>query len=139
MGEVLFGIIKVPAVIFQKTKAVRAMGQATSSHAGLGPLRNQQGISSAPYLPNRQHIVADLISATVKPPVKGALRIAKAAARAPGNFTLALAQGSHNLPKAWGDRSVRPLEKVEGLRSGIFEGTKVCSPGTTPMSLDLLA
>jgi hypothetical protein len=40
----------------------------------------------------------------------GTVRIGKAAARAPGNFTAAMAQGAHNMPQMWGDSMVRPAE-----------------------------
>jgi hypothetical protein len=55
---------------------------------------------------------------------RGTLRIGKAAARAPGAFTLAMARGAHNVPKLWGDRTVRPQEKVTGISSGMKEGVK---------------
>ena len=35
------------------------------------------------------------------------------------DFTLSLAQGFHNAPRLYGDKTVRPLEKVTGFRSGL--------------------
>jgi hypothetical protein len=56
---------------------------------------------------------------------KGLGRIFKAAARAPGTFAVAMAQGAHNAPRIWGDKTVRPQEKVTGVVSGVVAGWKV--------------
>ena len=56
---------------------------------------------------------------------KGLGRIVKAAARAPGTFTVAMAQGAHNAPLMWGDKTVRPQDKVTGVVSGVVAGCKV--------------
>jgi hypothetical protein len=56
---------------------------------------------------------------------KGLGRIVKAAARAPGTFTVAMAQGAHNAPRMWGDKTVRPQDKVTGVVSGVVAGCKV--------------
>ena len=56
---------------------------------------------------------------------KGIARMTKATLRSPMTFTVALAQGSHNLPKAYGDKTVRPQDKITGVGSGLIAGTKV--------------
>jgi hypothetical protein len=56
---------------------------------------------------------------------KGLGRIVKAAARAPGAFTVAMAQGAHNAPRMWGDKTVRQQDKVTGVVSGVTAGCKV--------------
>jgi len=56
---------------------------------------------------------------------KGITRIVKAATRAPMKFTVAMAQGAHNTPKLWGDKTVRPSVKVSGIASGISAGCQV--------------
>ena len=56
--------------------------------------------------------------------VTGMLRVSKATARAPGAFTSAMAQGSHNLPRLWGDTTVRSMERTTGIRSGMANGCK---------------
>jgi hypothetical protein len=61
----------------------------------------------------------------------GTFRISKAAARAPGTFTLALARGAHNVPKLWGDRTVRPQEKVTGLSNGLKQGVQELGLGVS--------
>jgi hypothetical protein len=57
---------------------------------------------------------------------KGTARMVKAAARAPMTFTVAMAQGSHNAPKLWNDKTVRPSDPITGLGSGLKAGVKVC-------------
>lgn len=56
---------------------------------------------------------------------KGLYQITKAAARSPMTFTVAMAQGAHNAPRMWGDRTVRPQPKVTGLGTGLMAGCKV--------------
>lgn len=56
---------------------------------------------------------------------KGLGRIFKATARAPGTFAVAMAQGAHNAPRMWGDKTVRPQDKVTGVVSGVVAGCKV--------------
>ncbi|MCJ1472120.1 hypothetical protein MMC13_000767 [Lambiella insularis] len=62
---------------------------------------------------------------------RGVLRIGKAAARAPGAFTLAMARGAHNVPLLWGDRTVRTQGKVTGVASGVKEGVKELTFGVS--------
>lgn len=58
--------------------------------------------------------------------LKGSVKIVKATARSPGTFTLALAQGTHNAPRLWGDSTVREPYTVTGISSGLAAGCKVC-------------
>ena len=57
--------------------------------------------------------------------VNGAGTVVGATLRAPANFTLALAQGAHNMPRLWNDRTVREQHKINGVGSGIAVGCKV--------------
>ena len=57
--------------------------------------------------------------------VNGAGTVLGASFRAPMNFTLALAQGAHNMPRLWSDRSVREQDEIKGIGSGIAVGCKV--------------
>ena len=54
--------------------------------------------------------------------LKGALRVSKAAARAPGAFASALASGAHNLPLLYHDPTVRPIPRITGISSGFKAG-----------------
>lgn len=55
--------------------------------------------------------------------VKGTARLCKAAVRAPGAFTSAMASGAHNLPLLYHDPTVRPTPVVRDIGSGIKAGT----------------
>jgi UDP:flavonoid glycosyltransferase YjiC (YdhE family) len=49
---------------------------------------------------------------------KGAGRVLKALVEAPVNISVNATRGMHNIPKLWGDNTVRPQERVSGLKSG---------------------
>lgn len=55
---------------------------------------------------------------------KGLSRIAETSLKMPLDFTLGLARGFRNAPKMYGDDTVRPAEKVKGIRSGIKVASK---------------
>lgn len=63
---------------------------------------------------------------------KGFARMTKAAVRSPMTVTVAMAQGAHNLPKMYGDKTVRPQDKITGVGSGLIAGTKVSGSIRTP-------
>lgn len=56
---------------------------------------------------------------------KGLTRMTTATLRSPMTFTVAMAQGAHNAPKMWGDKTVRPQEKITSLGSGLKAAGKV--------------
>lgn len=58
---------------------------------------------------------------------KGLGRMTKAVLRSPMAFSVGMAQGAHNLPKIWGDKTVRPQEKITGIGSGLRAAGKVCN------------
>ena len=57
--------------------------------------------------------------------IKGLTRIASATAKLPMDLTLAVAEGLHNAPKIYGDRTVRQMPKVTGMGSGVKAAGKV--------------
>lgn len=59
---------------------------------------------------------------------KGVGRIVGAGLKSPMDFTLSLARGFHNAPKLYGDKSVRPQEKITGIQSGLRAAGKVSTP-----------
>ena len=63
--------------------------------------------------------------ATTSRSMKGLTRIATATAKLPMDMLLATAQGLHNAPKLYGDRTVREMPKVTGVRSGFKAAGKV--------------
>jgi hypothetical protein len=50
--------------------------------------------------------------------------------KATADLTASLAQGLHNAPKLYGDKTVRPPEKITGWQSGMKAVGKVCCIGT---------
>ncbi|KUJ24102.1 uncharacterized protein LY89DRAFT_12190 [Mollisia scopiformis] len=58
---------------------------------------------------------------------KGVSRIIGTGLRAPMDFTMNISRGFGNVPKLYGDESVRPVEKVDGVVSGLEAAGKVRS------------
>jgi hypothetical protein len=56
---------------------------------------------------------------------KGLTGIVGAGLKAPVDITHNVARGFHNLPKMYGDETVRPLEKVTDVQSGLQAAGKV--------------
>jgi len=50
---------------------------------------------------------------------KGAGRFAKALMQSPMDLSVSFVQGFHNVPKLWGDDTVRPQERVKDFKSGM--------------------
>lgn len=59
---------------------------------------------------------------------KGISRIIGTGLRAPMDFTMNISRGFGNVPRLYGDDTVRRNEKVTGIDSGIGAGVKVCAP-----------
>ena len=55
---------------------------------------------------------------------KGVGRIVSTGAKTPMNFCLGLARGFRNMPRLYNDDTIRPVEKVTGLGSGIMVAGK---------------
>jgi hypothetical protein len=60
---------------------------------------------------------------------KGLSRIVGAGLKAPMEFTHNISKGFGNVPKLYGDETVRKDVKVTGLASGLSAAGKVCSYG----------
>lgn len=56
---------------------------------------------------------------------KGISRIIVTGLKAPMEVTLGLSRGFHNVPKIYGDETIRKEEKVRGVKSGLVAGGKV--------------
>ena len=54
-----------------------------------------------------------------------AARVIVAGLKFPLDFTLHVAKGFHNAPKLYGDGTVRPLQKIDGLKGGLECSGKV--------------
>lgn len=68
-----------------------------------------------------QHEIAEF----AKDSGKGVSGIGGAVLKAPMDITHNVARGFHNLPKMYGDETVRPLEKVTDVQSGLHAAGKV--------------
>jgi hypothetical protein len=55
---------------------------------------------------------------------KGLGRIVKATVQAPMEISVGLTKGFHNLPKLWGDDTVRPQEQISDFKSGAMAAGK---------------
>lgn len=65
------------------------------------------------------------IAGFAKDPSTGVSGIVGAAVKAPMDITHNVARGFHNLPEMYGDETVRPLDKVTGVQSGLEAAGKV--------------
>jgi hypothetical protein len=50
---------------------------------------------------------------------KGIGRVTKALIQSPMELSVSITRGFHNVPKIWGDETVRPQERVSGFKSGM--------------------
>jgi hypothetical protein len=75
-----------------------------------------------PKAPGHEHRFRDSRAGVF---LKGMTRTSASLVRAPVHMVVALTEGLHNTPKMWGDRTVRPLDDVHDLPSGLKAGGKV--------------
>jgi hypothetical protein len=61
----------------------------------------------------------DMLRPTGVHMTKGAGRFARAVVQGPVDISVNLTRGMHNIPKLWGDTTVRPQERVSDFRSGV--------------------
>ncbi|KAK4961034.1 hypothetical protein LTR10_001523 [Elasticomyces elasticus] len=61
----------------------------------------------------------DMLRHTTAHGSKGVGRIVKAIGQGPMDISVSIVQGSHNIPKLWGDNTVRPQERVSDFKSGM--------------------
>ncbi|KAK5680779.1 hypothetical protein LTS10_006535 [Elasticomyces elasticus] len=61
----------------------------------------------------------DMLRHTAAHGSKGLGRMVKAIAQGPMDISVSIVQGSHNIPKLWGDKTVRPQERVSDFKSGM--------------------
>ena len=59
-------------------------------------------------------------------PGKGLSRMIGSTLKAPAEFTYGIAEGFNNMPKLYGDDTVRETGKITGLGSGLSAAGKVC-------------
>jgi hypothetical protein len=81
-----------------------------------------RNFKSKPKAPGHDHRFRDSRAGVC---LKGMTRISASLVRAPVHIVVALTEGLHNTPKMWGDRTVRPLDDIQDLPSGLKAGGKV--------------
>jgi hypothetical protein len=140
MGEILYEVLGAPSAnsfnVWKKNRngalkpsqqlSPEKMVYSTKQGSSSGVICTCVAIADSSKLPDssKMYIPGRYAAA-------GTLRIGKAAARAPGEFALAMARGAHNVPKYWGDRTVRPQEKVTGISNGLKQGVKELAFGVS--------
>ncbi|OGE54296.1 hypothetical protein PENARI_c006G11403 [Penicillium arizonense] len=80
-----------------------------------------RNFKSKPKAPGHDHRFRDSRAGVC---LKGMTRISASLVRAPVHIVVALTEGLHNTPKMWGDRTVRPLDDIQDLPSGLKAGGK---------------
>jgi UDP-glucoronosyl and UDP-glucosyl transferase len=134
MGEICYGFVGQPVAgsrrVWEKHQREKAAMHAPLADKIPTPMKSDgsntsfAGSSSSKLASKARNGENSITNLPGRHAVKGALRIGKAVVCAPGAFTLAMARGAHNTPKLWGDRTIRPHQKVTGLGSGMKEGVK---------------
>ncbi|KAJ4379413.1 hypothetical protein N0V86_005458 [Didymella sp. IMI 355093] len=104
------GLYDVPS---ETWRAVQ-MPFAGPSEVQAGP--KQDTASPAGRTSNNNH---DMLRPTGVHVSKGAGRFVRALVQGPVNISVNLTRGMHNIPKLWGDDTVRPQERVSDFRTGV--------------------
>ena len=134
MGEMLAEVVMVPVSSWRVCERIvsgKGRGKASDVDRTVEDVNALGDGSEAVYV-EVQNSAGDLSG---RPPAKphrlpggymvgGAGRVLKATARAPGAFSAAMATGAHDLPRLWGDDTMRPAHKVTGVGSGMVGGGK---------------
>lgn len=127
----------VPSDSTQQTQS-GSTGQRPSMSTVMGPdgtttrrrwsLSRDNSRSASPAPQNREHPSAHDVGQMGLESILGATRagghIVKTGLKSPMDFTMSLAQGFHNAPKLYGDKTVRKPERVTDLQSGLKAGVK---------------
>jgi hypothetical protein len=118
LGDYLLGFADVVRGPFSREDRPPLPGRDISASSGAAP--TQDGTLEAevnkkdedrPKTPSRS--------------MQGLTKIASASIKLPMDVTLSTAQGLHNAPKLYGDHTVREMDKVTGLGTGLKAAGKV--------------
>ncbi|KAL3959862.1 hypothetical protein ACCO45_004979 [Purpureocillium lilacinum] len=91
-----------------------------SLQAHLQPKRDDSSLSPSPSRTlSSSGKEPDMLRPTGVHMSRGAGRFVKALVQAPVNISVNLTRGCHNIPKLWGDDTVRPQERVSDVKSGL--------------------
>lgn len=100
------------------------VGNMTKSLGQL-PVEVNRAIKANQDNGSASHGAVNIARATVAGVSKGIGQIILAGFRSPFEVTLAAARGFHNLPALYGDETLRPAERIDGIKSGLEAVGKV--------------
>ena len=122
--SVLNNVISAPAmptVLEEDPQKAPTTEERSGTPGSLG-----RSVSDATTLTNQHHHHAPIGSQKLEiGPAKVVGRFMEQLVRTPLDLTLTLSQGFHNLPRVYGDHTVRPPDKVDDLQSGVKMAGKV--------------
>ncbi|EXJ62211.1 hypothetical protein A1O7_02644 [Cladophialophora yegresii CBS 114405] len=114
--------IRSPSDLSILTSSTSNNGSSSMSNALQGERSAKQDGASRRHVRSRDESGSgkdgDMMRRTGVHTSKGFGRIAKAALQAPMDVSMSITKGFHNAPKLWGDDTVRPQERVAGVKSG---------------------
>ncbi|KAF2222008.1 hypothetical protein BDZ85DRAFT_264741 [Elsinoe ampelina] len=87
-------------------------------------LRSRQGRTDMPLVKSLEPKNKDMLRHSGAHLSKGAGSFAKALVQSPMTLSMGLTRGCHNLPKMWGDETVRPQAQVKDAKSGFTTAGK---------------
>ncbi|KAG9238186.1 hypothetical protein BJ875DRAFT_480641 [Amylocarpus encephaloides] len=110
----------------QSSRDARTLGTDTASQKGdkslekgsIAPSRSSASIFNH-ITPRASTSSANAAGAVALESTKGVGRIMGAGLKTPVTFTNGLARGFHNMPTLYGDDTVRPEAKIDGVKSGL--------------------
>ncbi|MCJ1468979.1 hypothetical protein MMC07_007610 [Pseudocyphellaria aurata] len=129
--ELKLGTLAVVDLFYDVFKGMGEIGSEFVRVPNIGLNKANLAKDEQAYYPHRPPVLSSTNRKIVgQRAAKGISRIGKAAFRSPMTFTIGMAQGAHNLPKVWGDKTVRPQEKITGFGSGLKAAVKGLTYGT---------
>lgn len=114
LSDYLLGFTDVIRGVFSRGDERKNPGHEIAATSG-----SQKAQADALDVEKNRKGTDDDVSQTTSRSMRGLTRIASATIKAPMDITLSTAQGLHNAPKIYGDRTLREMPKVTGLGSGL--------------------
>ncbi|KAM5361341.1 hypothetical protein ACJA88_014500 [Fusarium oxysporum] len=109
--------LPIPSTSSRKQSQVSLSTTSSKEQKRTG-LNSQESLATVQSLPSLSGKDYDMLRQTRAHTSKGFGRIVKAALESPAEISVSFTRGFHNVPKLWGDETVRPQEKVTDLKSG---------------------
>jgi hypothetical protein len=102
----------------------QSTGSSTITRKPLSASSSSSQLPQRPPNPPRSGSGMEAAGAIALESTKGIGRIMTAGLKTPATFTNGLARGFHNVPTLYGDETVRPEEKITGVKSGLVAAGK---------------